>query len=77
LQIVAQRHTPATEAALIMSMESVFAAIAAAIILGERLTPAGVGGCLMILAGVILVEALPALPRGRRPAAPLGEVPMD
>jgi drug/metabolite transporter (DMT)-like permease len=77
LQIVAQRHTPATEAALIMSMESVFAAIAAALLLGERLTMLGTVGCLMILAGVVMVEALPALPRGRRPASPLGEVPVD
>ncbi len=38
LQIVAQRHTPPAEAALILSMESVFAALAGAIVLGERLT---------------------------------------
>lgn len=75
LQIVGQRHTPATEAALIMSLESVFAAVAAAILLGERLTPVATLGCVLILAGVVLVEALPALPwlgGGRK-----GEVPMD
>ncbi len=82
LQIVGQRHTPATEAALIMSMESVFAALAAAIILGERLSLMGGLGCTMILTGVIMVEVLPALPRRRGQAMagavpPLGEVPLD
>jgi drug/metabolite transporter (DMT)-like permease len=80
LQIIGQKHTPATEAALIMSMESVFAALAGAVLLGERLPPLGMLGCLMILAGVIIVEVLPALPRGRgarRPSAPLGEFPLD
>ncbi len=77
LQIVAQRHTPATEAALIMSMESVFAAVAAAFLLGERLAPRGMIGCAMILGGVVLVEVLPALPFGPKPASPLGEVPVD
>ncbi len=38
LQIVAQRHTPPAEAALIMSLESVFAALAGAALLSERLT---------------------------------------
>jgi drug/metabolite transporter (DMT)-like permease len=79
LQIVGQRHTPATEAALIMSMESVFAALAAAIILGERLSLLGGLGCAMILAGVIMVEVLPAVLRGQAAGAvpPLGEVPLD
>jgi drug/metabolite transporter (DMT)-like permease len=83
LQIVGQRHTPATEAALIMSLESVFAALAAAILLGERLTLLGAVGCALIMFGVIMVEVLPALPRlwgasTPGPDAPiLGEAPMD
>jgi drug/metabolite transporter (DMT)-like permease len=80
LQILAQRHTPATEAALIMSMESVFAALGGALLLGERLTVLGAIGCALILVGVILVEVVPALSR-RDPAAleevVLGEVPLD
>jgi len=63
LQIVAQRYTPATEAALIMSLESVFAAIAAAILLGERLTLLAGLGCGLVLAGVVMVEIIPILPR--------------
>jgi drug/metabolite transporter (DMT)-like permease len=81
LQLVGQRHTPAAEAAFIMSLESVFAALAAALLLGERLSLAGWAGCALILAGVIMVEVLPALPGFGGGAAEdepiLGAVPMD
>ena len=83
LQIVAQRYTPATEAALIMSLESVFAAIAAAILLGERLTLPAALGCGLILLGVVMVEIIPILPRrgGERDSIdnlpPIGTVPLD
>jgi drug/metabolite transporter (DMT)-like permease len=80
LQIVAQRYTPATEAALIMSLESVFAAIAAAILLGERLTTMAAVGCGLVMLGVILVEIVPLAP-GRGSSSdklpPLGSVPLD
>jgi drug/metabolite transporter (DMT)-like permease len=59
LQIVAQRHTPPAEAALILSMESVFAALAGAIVLGERLTLLGAVGCGHILFGAVAAEAAP------------------
>jgi drug/metabolite transporter (DMT)-like permease len=81
LQIVAQRYTPATEAALIMSLESVFAAVAAAILLGERLTLLAALGCGLIMLGVVLVEIVPLLPRrpGEREddLPPIGTVPLD
>jgi len=60
LQIVALNYTPAAEAALIMSLESVFAALSGAILLSERLTgPAMLGG-LLILLSAVFVEAGPA-----------------
>ena len=65
LQILAQRHTPPAEAAVIMSLESVFAAIAGAIWLAERLTPLAMAGCGLIFCGVIVAEAGPALWRSR------------
>jgi drug/metabolite transporter (DMT)-like permease len=70
VQIIAQRHTPPAEAALIMSLESVFAALAGAWLLAERLTPLGVAGSALILLGVALVEAGPVLMRylARAPA---------
>ena len=61
LQILAQARTPPAEAALILSLESVFAALAGAVLLGERLSPIGSFGCLLILAGAVAVEAAPAL----------------
>lgn len=69
LQIVAQRHTPAAEAALIMCLESVIAALAGALMLHERLTPAAALGCGLILLGVALVETGPALLRTLKKAA--------
>jgi drug/metabolite transporter (DMT)-like permease len=61
LQIVAQRHTPPAEAALIMSLESVFAAIAGAIVLGEMLSWIAMVGAALILASVALIETGPML----------------
>jgi len=61
LQIIGQKHAPAAEAALILSLESVFSAIAGAIVLNERLTLPALFGCGLILAGVILVEIGPML----------------
>jgi drug/metabolite transporter (DMT)-like permease len=63
LQIIAQAHTPPAEAALILSLESLFAALAGALLLGERLTALGGLGCLLILIGAVAVEAAPALAR--------------
>jgi drug/metabolite transporter (DMT)-like permease len=64
LQIVAQKHAPAAEAALILSLESVFAAIAGAVALHERLTPMAMIGCLLILTGAVMVDLAPAMRRG-------------
>lgn len=68
LQIVAQRHTPAAEAAIIMSLESVFAALAGAWLLGDRLSALGIVGCGLILLGVVLVQLVPLWRRGVAPA---------
>lgn len=56
LQIIGQRHTPAAEAALILCLESVFAAVFGALLLGERLTDIAAAGCALILASVLMVE---------------------
>ncbi|MCB2099531.1 MAG: DMT family transporter [Rhodobacterales bacterium] len=68
LQVVGQRHTPPADAAIILSAETVFAAITGAIVLGERLSPLELTGCAMILAGVLSVELLPLWAKGRRRA---------
>lgn len=56
LQIFGQRHVPATNAALIMSTEAVFALLAGIVFLGETLTVWAFGGCLLILSGIILAQ---------------------
>lgn len=68
LQIMAQKHTPPAEAALIMSLESIVAAIAGSVLLSERLTAPAMVGCALILMGVALVEAGPVLENLRLPA---------
>jgi drug/metabolite transporter (DMT)-like permease len=61
IQIFAQAHTPPAEAALILSLESVFAALAGSLLLSERLTAVGALGCLFILGGALAVEIGPLL----------------
>lgn len=57
LQIIAQKHADPTAAALIMSLESVFAAISGWLILGERLSGRELAGCGSVLAAVIAAQA--------------------
>lgn len=63
LQVVAQRHAPPAHAAIILSLEAVFAALGGGIVLGERLTPRGAAGCALMLAGMILSQLAPAARR--------------
>jgi drug/metabolite transporter (DMT)-like permease len=57
LQIWGQKHTPPTDAAIILSLESVFAVLGAWLVLDERLSPVQILGCVIILAAVILSQA--------------------
>jgi drug/metabolite transporter (DMT)-like permease len=59
LQVVAQKHAIASHAAIILSLEAVFAAIAGAWILGEALQLRGYIGCGMMLAGMLLAQLWP------------------
>ena len=61
LQVVAQRFTPASDAAIILSAETVFAALSGYIFLGERLSPLQLGGATLILSGILAVQLLPIL----------------
>ncbi len=58
-QVVGQRYTPAADASIIMSAETVFAALFGAWWLGERLTPTGFAGCALILFCILAVQLLP------------------
>lgn len=68
LQAIGQQHVPASNAAIVLSAESLFAALGGALLLGERLTPIGYAGAALIFFAIIMVEAVPAL-RERRTAA--------
>ena len=57
LQVWAQRHTPPTDAALILSLESVFAALSGWLLLEELLLPVQLVGCAIILMAVMLAQA--------------------
>jgi len=56
LQVIAQKHTPANDAALIMSLESVFAVLFGWLFLHEGLLPIQTAGCQLILLAVGLVQ---------------------
>ncbi len=57
LQIWGQKHTPPTDAAIILSLESVFAAGAGALVLGESLSPIQIAGCALIILAAILAQS--------------------
>jgi drug/metabolite transporter (DMT)-like permease len=59
LQVVAQRVAPPTHAAIILSLEAVFAALAGWLILGEVLTSRGMLGCGLMLAGMMVAQLWP------------------
>lgn len=56
LQVYGQRKTTATRAALIFTMEPVFAAFFAYLVAGEVLSERGLVGCVLILVGMIVAE---------------------
>jgi drug/metabolite transporter (DMT)-like permease len=67
LLTVALQHTPPSEAAVIVSTETLFAALAAYLVLGERLPGIGWIGAGLILLATLLVQLGPSLVAGRRP----------
>jgi drug/metabolite transporter (DMT)-like permease len=69
LQAVAQQYVPATNAALVLSSEALFAALGAALLLGERLLPIGYFGALVIFLAILLGEVLPPILLRRRARA--------
>ncbi len=57
LLVWAQRHTSATNTALILASEPVFAAVTSYFVLHERLGARGLAGAALILAGILVAEA--------------------
>lgn len=56
LQVWGQKHTPPTDAALILGLEAVFAVIAAWLILSQALLPLQTIGCIIIFVAVLISQ---------------------
>ena len=69
LQIIGQKNAAPAHAAIIMSMETVFAAIGGYLILNERLGLAELVGCTLMLSGMLLSQltGLKAQPKSPKP----------
>ncbi|PYC07140.1 EamA family transporter [Pseudomonas protegens] len=59
LQVIAQRDAIASHAAIILSLEAVFAAIAGAWLLDESLQLRGYFGCALMLSGMLVAQLWP------------------
>lgn len=69
-QAIGQQYVPPANAAIILSAESLFAALGGAVLLGERLPAIGYAGAALIFAAIVAVEAIPPLWARRRVHAP-------
>ncbi len=58
-QLMGQRHARADHAALILSLEAVFAALGGWFILSETMAGRGLTGCVLMLVGVLLTKVKP------------------
>lgn len=56
LQVWGQRHTPATDAALILGLEAVFAVVIAWLVLHQTLLPVQIMGCVIIFIAVMFSQ---------------------
>ncbi len=56
LQVVGQKGAPPAHAAIILSLETVFAAFGGWIILGETIPPRGLLGCALMLAAMVISQ---------------------
>lgn len=69
LQVVAQRQAHPAHAAILLSLEAVFAAAGGWLILDERLTTRAMAGCALMLAGMLTSQLWGLLVRPRRARA--------
>ncbi len=76
-QVVGQRYSQPADAAIILSAETVFAALFGFLLMGDRLSVSGMAGCTLILGGIIVVQIAPltragpdALPGRTQPGGP-------
>jgi drug/metabolite transporter (DMT)-like permease len=71
LQMWAQQYTTPSHAAILFTLEPVFAVITSYILIKERLSPRGIFGAVLIFAGILIAELFgpPAAPESPEPTA--------
>ncbi len=62
-QVVAQRYAHASDAAIVLSSETLFAALFGFLWMNERLNSSGILGCALIFSSMLAVQLLPLLDR--------------
>ena len=79
LQVVAQRDAPPSHAAIILSLETVFAALGGWLLLDEALSGRGLLGCGLMLVGMLLSQLGlgKAAPTPTEPAVPTATLAAD
>ncbi|PZM13762.1 DMT family transporter [Rhizobium tubonense] len=65
LQVIGQRYTTSSQAAIFLSSEALFGASLGALILGETVSPLGYVGCALMFAAMLVVELVPEMIRRR------------
>ncbi|OGB28781.1 MAG: permease [Burkholderiales bacterium RIFCSPLOWO2_12_FULL_61_40] len=70
-QVVAQRYAHATDAAIVLSSETLFAAVFGYLLMGDRLDTAGLIGCGLIFVSMMGVQLLPLLSGKARALGPI------
>ena len=60
-QVVGQRYAAATDAAIILSAETLFAALFGFMIMGDRLNAMGFAGCALIFVCIVAVQMMPMM----------------
>ena len=59
LQVVAQKDSPSAHAAILLSLEAVFSAIAGWILVNEVMAPRALFGCGLLLSGTVIAQVWP------------------
>jgi drug/metabolite transporter (DMT)-like permease len=65
LQVIGQRYTTPSQAAIFLSSEALFGSSLGALLLGETIPPLGYAGCVLMFTAMLVVELVPEIGRRR------------
>jgi drug/metabolite transporter (DMT)-like permease len=68
LQVIGQRYTTPSQAAIFLSSEALFGSALGALLLGETMPPLGYVGCALMFTAMLVVEVVPELAKRSKPA---------